>query len=304
MKEVYEKNDVRIFLFQDDDFILPGKFGREWILDFLHQLQSQGLDEVILWKISCRTDEVELDLFSQLKKTGMNLVYLGIESGNEKGLKELNKQLTVEDNLKAVKILNNLKILYDFGFMLFDPTSTFETIRTNVLFLKKICGDGSSPVVFCKMVPYAETEIEKKLIREGRLKGSIINPDYNFLDPRVDRYCEFLHRIFFEWMITNTGMLAKLRWNRLEVEVLKKFYPHAKGILEYENFLKNIVVLSNELCFNIVEKAAAIFQERADSEKELSELIKYQSAELTSINSMLRNGMIEFQKQQSSQSID
>lgn len=299
MKELYEKNEARIFLFQDDDFFLQGKLGREWVQDFIHELESEGLAEQILWKISCRTDEVDFDLFRKLKKAGLNMVYLGVESGNKTGLEALNKGLTVEDNIRAVEIMKKLKILYEFGFMLLDPTSTFDYIRENILFLRDICGDGSAPVVFCKMVPYAETDIEKRLMREGRLKGSIINPDYDFLDPRLDRYCEFLHRIFHDWMITNTGMLAKLRWNRFEVAILKKFYPYAKNILKYEDFLREIIASSNALCLHIVEKTATIFEENgSNSETQLRELVELQHAELEKINSNLYQGMVEFQRQQ------
>ena len=299
MKELYEKDESCIFLFQDDDFFLLGRLGRKWVLGFIHELESEGLADRILWKISCRSDEVDFDLFKKLNKAGLFLAYLGIESGNQTGLEVLNKRLSVEDNIRAVEILNRLKILYDFGFMFFDPSSTFESTRANIRFLRRICGDGSSPAVLGKMLPYAETEIEKRLMSEGRLKGSIITPDYDFLDPRLDRYSEFLHRTFREWMFTQTGMLAKLRWHRFEVAVLKKFYPYAKGIPEYEDFLREVVASSNALFLDIAEKAAAIFEEdSSNSESQLHDLVEFKHAELKKINSRLHKGMVEFQRQQ------
>ena len=54
--------------------------------------------------------------------------------------------------------------------MLFDPGSTFNTVTENLTFLEGMLGDGSSPVTFCKMLPYAETDIERGLRAEGRLK--------------------------------------------------------------------------------------------------------------------------------------
>jgi len=239
-------------------------------------------------------------MFRQLKKIGLCLVYVGIESGNPTGLQVMNKRLSVEDNIRAVKILKDLEILYDFGFMLFDPSSTFESIRENINFLKEICGDGSSPAVFCKMIPYAETDIERKLMSEKRLKGSIVTPDYDFLDPKLDGYYEFLHKTFHEWMFTHTGMLAKLRWHQFEVEVLEKFYPYAEGIPEYKDFLREIIASSNALIFHIAENAATIFEDdNPDSKSQLQELVELQSAELERINLKLHEGMREFQRQQS-----
>jgi anaerobic magnesium-protoporphyrin IX monomethyl ester cyclase len=296
--ELYEKQERRIFLFQDDDF-LPVKIGRNWVLDFIDELENKGLADKILWKINCRTDEVDSNLFARMKKCGLCLVYLGIESGTQKGLDILNKQLSVEDNLRAVEILNRLKILYDYGFMLFDPSSTFESVLENIRFLRKICGDGSSPIVFCKTIPYAETDIEKRLVREGRLKGSIINPDYSLLNPKVDRFCEFLHRIFHEQLFTYAGLSANLRWHRLELAVLKKFYPHAKGIPEYEEFLREIIASYTSLFFDFVEKTAKIFERGSyNSEKQLQQLVEYMFREFAEIKSKLQEGMVEFQKQQ------
>lgn len=299
MNELYNKYESSVFLFQDDDFILLGRLGRKWILDFIQQLEVEGLADKILWKISCRSDEVDFDLFKKMKKAGLFLVYLGIESGNQTGLEVLNKRLTIEDNIGAVEILKRLDINYEFGFMLFDPSSTFESIRTNIRFLKKICGDGSSPVVLGKTVPLAETDIERRLANEGRLKGSIINPDYDFLDLRLNGYCEFLHRALQEWMFTQNGILAKLRWHRFEVAVLEKFYPYAKGIPEYEVFLTEIIASSNALFFTFVEKAATISEEGSyNSERELNELVEFQIAELEKINSKLYEGMVQFHSQQ------
>jgi anaerobic magnesium-protoporphyrin IX monomethyl ester cyclase len=299
MKELYEKNGTRVFLFQDDDFILPGRLGGEWMNEFIDELERAGLSDRIAWKISCRTDEVSPDLFKELKDVGLCLVYLGIESGDPEGLQNMNKLLTVEHNVRAVKILNDLDIPYDFGFMLFDPWSTFKSIRTNIDFLKEICGDGSSPVTFCKMIPYAETDIERRLANDGRLKGSIVNPDYDFLDPRLNDYWEFMRRSFHEWVFMNTGTLARLRWHRFEVSILERLYPHAKGIPEYKGFLRSITASFNGLFFRIAENAASIIQDgSSDAKSQLEPLIRLQSEELERISSELHEGMLEFQRQQ------
>ena len=45
---------------------------------------------------------------------------MGLESGSEEGLTTLHKQITVEQNLRAVATLR-LGIMFEFGLMLFDP---------------------------------------------------------------------------------------------------------------------------------------------------------------------------------------
>ena len=47
-------------------------------------------------------------------------------------------------------------ILFSYGFMLFDPSSSFQSVRENIGFLRRIVGDGSAAATFCRMLPYGE----------------------------------------------------------------------------------------------------------------------------------------------------
>ena len=35
------------------------------------------------------------------------------------------------------------------------------------------------------MLPYDGTPIKDELVRTGRIRGDVCNPDYDFLDPRI-----------------------------------------------------------------------------------------------------------------------
>ena len=300
MRELYQQRSTAIFLFQDDDFIFPGSRGKEWISDFIEKLNENDLSDRILWKISCRPDEVEPALFKKMQDSGLFLVYLGIESGNETGLKLFNKQMELRDSLNAVKTLKQLGLNYEFGFMMFDPTSTFNSLDSNLAFLKEICGDGSAPIVLGKTIPLAETDIEKMLKAEGRLIGSIIYPDYRILDLKLNYLCDYLHRSLQEWMFSPQGMLANLRWHRFEYEVVKKYYPNAKDIKEYGNFLQEIIFSNNSLFFEVVNRARMIIENGSNQlSRDLDELTEFQHTEISKIKSKLYNGMVSFQKKQS-----
>ena len=114
-----------------------------------------------------------------MKEAGLFFVYMGIEDGTEEGLALMNKRVSADTHCRAVETLKKLGMEYDFGFMLFHPDSTFRSISQNLGFLKRICGDGSSPITFGKMLPYAETQIEYRLKSEGRLKGPPGFEDYD-----------------------------------------------------------------------------------------------------------------------------
>jgi anaerobic magnesium-protoporphyrin IX monomethyl ester cyclase len=235
-----------IFMFQDDDFPVARDRGTGWATKFCKLLAQRGLDNRILWKISCRPDEVDFDLFGHMKRHGLFLVYLGIESGTDQGLRLMNKGIEVATNLRAVSILKELDILYDYGFMLFDPESTFDTVVENLAFLEGMLGDGSSPVTFCKMLPYAETDIERRLRAEGRLKGCPGQEDYDFKDPAIDRLYKYMAWCFSTWIGDHGGLLNLGRWSRYYIAVYKKYYSHSAPCAAMEQEIQKIIGTSNQ----------------------------------------------------------
>ncbi|MGA1996193.1 MAG: radical SAM protein [Bryobacteraceae bacterium] len=260
MKALYEENGVSIFLFQDDDFPVWGPFGRRWIARFIDSLREQGLYGKVIWKISCRSDEVEPELFARLRDAGLYVVYLGIESGNETGLRALNKQLRLDDSLQAVRILKDLDLCFTYGFMLFDPSSTFDSVRENTAYLRQITADGGVPAVFCRMLPYAATPIEHQLAMEGRLRGSVHNPDYNFLDPRLNSYFETLNNLVAHWMNGSDALSSQLNFAWHEYWVLRRLYSPMAGLREYEHSLRSITQRCNDYLLNLVGEVSQAFE--------------------------------------------
>src|SRR5262249_52108006 len=150
---LYEERGASIFLFQDDDFPLFGVVWQRWANAFVDELWKSGLAGRVIWKINCRADAVDPELFASMRDAGMYLVYMGLESGSEDGLDTLNKEITVEQNLRAVEMLKGLGVAFEYGFMLLDPSSSFESVRQNLNFLRAIVGDGSTAATFCRMLP-------------------------------------------------------------------------------------------------------------------------------------------------------
>ena len=48
---------------------------------FLKELKARKIDEEILWRVSCRVDDIDAELLKKMKDAGLAGVYLGIESG-------------------------------------------------------------------------------------------------------------------------------------------------------------------------------------------------------------------------------
>jgi len=95
--------------------------------------------------------------------------------------------------------------------MLVEPYSTIDMIRNNIAFLEDFIGDGWSVAPFCRMLPYAGTPIKRRLEQEGRLSGTTFEPDYTFLDPKLDLFYDWMCRTFYRRNFTNEGLCHLLR---------------------------------------------------------------------------------------------
>ena len=259
MNYLHRRHGVRVFLFQDDDFPLWGKKGRRWADELVARMHDSGLAESTIWKISCRAEYVESDLFQAMREAGLFLVYMGIESGVDQGLEILFKQMTVEQNLRAVETLKQLDIIFSYGFMLFDPSSTFQSIRENIGFLRKIVGDGSTPALFSRMLPYGGTPIRDRLASEGRLRGDLTHPDYDFLDLRINEYHRLLTRAVRPWIYKN-GLAYGISYAWDELETIVRLVPTARGSEVYRAALRSLTAESNERLFRLVEETSLAFE--------------------------------------------
>lgn len=206
MLELYRRRRVPIFLFQDDDFLAGGKKARRWAIEIADRVAEHGLAGEMAFKISCRSDEIDAELLSRLIAGGLTHVYMGVESGDEESLVNMSKRITPDVHLRAGRMLKAADLSFDFGFMLVDPYTSFRSIRQNVEFLEEFIGDGWTVAPFCRMLPYAGTPIKRRLESEGRLLGTQFEPDYKFLDPKLDFFYDWMVRTFYKRNFTNQGL--------------------------------------------------------------------------------------------------
>jgi radical SAM superfamily enzyme YgiQ (UPF0313 family) len=260
MQYLFQHHGVRVVLFQDDDFPLWGPAGRRWADELVERLYDAGLVDRMIWKISCRAEYVEHELFRKLRDAGLFLVYMGIESGNEQGLKVLNKEMTVEQNLAAVRTLKDLELNVSYGFMLFDPSSTFESVRENLVFLKNITGDGRAAATFSRMLPYGGTPIRDALRNEGRLRGDLTQPDYDFLDLRLNEFYRLLTPTVRPWIHKN-GLTYQLDYAWDEFTTVTRLARGLQGAEEYRKELQLLTKESNERLFQHVEECLDGFEQ-------------------------------------------
>ena len=189
LADLYDRG-YRIFNFHDDNFFLQDKrrtIERFWRLR--GELQSRGVGQ-IAFAIKSRSDTVDEEVFASLKEWGLFRVFLGIEAGSVESLERLGRKQTLDDNQRAIDIVNKLGIHACFNLLLLNPDSTLEDFQTNVAFLR---AHARNPMNFCRTEIYAGTPLESYMRREGRLMGDYWGYSYRIRDPRAQTVFEMMY---------------------------------------------------------------------------------------------------------------
>lgn len=265
MRELYERQDVRLFVFEDDDFASRSAAQRAWIETFLDELGHCSLRGRVLWMAACRVDEVDAALLRRCRDAGLINLFLGVESGNAQGLKVLGKRATVAQGLRAVEALKGLGLYFDMGFMLLDPESTVVTVRENIRFLRTALGDGSTVLPLVKTIPYAGTRIERQLLREGRLMGTAARPEYEFRDPRLNLFAAFAFHAFGGRGGGVNALMDRL-WLARHDQMARKALGFSTSCSPYGKRLVELTALANTAFLDTLDATLRFVEARSEDE--------------------------------------
>jgi radical SAM superfamily enzyme YgiQ (UPF0313 family) len=187
VERLVKDHSVRQFRFADDNFMGPGEKGRQRAEAIAGEFLKRRLP--VRFEVSVRANDVEEDLFRQLKEAGLYRVFLGVEAGVDACLERLGKNLTVEENRRAVFTLRRLGLEPYIGFILFDPDTTLNELVQNLAFLQEIRGkDGivnSRLDLLNRLEVYEGTPVSGLLRSQGRLTGNYLDYRYPFKDRGV-----------------------------------------------------------------------------------------------------------------------
>lgn len=290
--QLLHQRGIRIFIFDDDDFMMRSRQQQRWIEDFVGELGRNKIADQILWRVSCRIDDLEPESIKKMMDVGLASIYLGIESGNNRGLRTFNKHYSVSDIYKALELLYDLGMPFEFGFMILNPDSTFATVKDDIAFLKDIGSTGRAVVHFTKTVPYAGTPIACRLRREGKLKGTIAAPDYTYADSKLSLLQSFFTQAFHFRNFDNNGLVERLRLAKFDAVVLSRFFSKQYSTESYANAIAELICQANAQCLETMSMAANFMAQCGEREilenwKVLEHLTQQEKAVESSITASL-----------------
>ncbi len=250
----YLKNkykDIRTITFFDDNFL--DNIGRDktFFDEFCSMLKERKVDIPFAISACVKDVNVSYDILKKLKELGLYKVFIGVESFNQRQLDFYNKNINVEDNINAIKLLQSIGLKISIGMIAFDPFVTVDEIINNFSILKelKVYNGSHTPfslhtyLIAVNNTP-VQTLLRNKNLYVNNEKGYIFQSDY----------IEELHTYVKKWNQYCMKMIVKdyfidMHWWKGEIDVATKYEYVFEKLVDKD--LEYVIELSKSLKNNL-----------------------------------------------------
>lgn len=143
---------------------------REWIIEFCKLLISNGLG--ITWSMSSgtRSEALDHEVLSYMKKAGVERVTYAPESGSIKTLVRINKKVKPARMAKSIRSSVRVGIFTRANFIFGLPDQTNYEALQSVGFVTKLCLLGMHDIAITHFVPYPGSHLFETLVADGKLQ--------------------------------------------------------------------------------------------------------------------------------------
>lgn len=163
IKHLVERFGVKEIMVQDDNLT----YRKALVLEFCEKIGPLNIHWNCLNGI--RLNFIDDEIAGAMKESGCYSVGVGIESGSQRILDDMRKQLTLDMVREKIAILVRRKILVSGLFIIGYPTETREDVLKTIAFAKSLNIDKA---VFTNFLPLPGSAVFEELRRTGRLRSS------------------------------------------------------------------------------------------------------------------------------------
>jgi len=106
-----------------------------------HELAERLIPLRLHWWCEARVDlmlRYSDDTWRAIRKSGCRMIFFGAESGSNEALREMNKQLTVEQTMELARRIRQFGIVPEFSFVLGNPREPEQDARNTMRFIRAI----------------------------------------------------------------------------------------------------------------------------------------------------------------------
>jgi radical SAM superfamily enzyme YgiQ (UPF0313 family) len=134
---------------------------KHWVADLCNALIKAGTP--VKWTCSARTDTVDRSLLELMAAAGCNAIYFGIESGSQRLLREIQKDVPIEDSLEILRICRECGITPNAGFIAGFPTENRESLTDTFTAFERVLRLGTKPTHIFGFCPFAQSSLYQQL---------------------------------------------------------------------------------------------------------------------------------------------
>jgi hypothetical protein len=223
MAWLHHERGIDIFVFHDDNFLLPSGARNAERLHRLADLLEAREVRRFATVVKARPTDVQARVFPVLvERLHCIRCYVGIETDADQGLKTLQRWAKPRHNWQAMELVEQLGLYTCFNVLLFDPDTTLESLEDNLAFME---AHAHHPFNFGRTELYAGTPLLHRMQQEGRARGDWLQWDYSLHDARVERVFALTSSVFHERNFAADALANALMSTRFDVEVVRRFYP-------------------------------------------------------------------------------
>ncbi|MGM0607664.1 MAG: B12-binding domain-containing radical SAM protein [Candidatus Muiribacteriota bacterium] len=179
---------IKEFLIYDDTFTVDKKR----VLKICELLINEGLNKSIGFDIRARVNTVDMEMLQLLKEAGCERIHYGVESGTEKILKVLNKEISLDQALRVFRQTKEAGISTLAYFMIGSPEESEADVLKTIDFAIKLDPDYVHITI---TTPFPDTPLYERALKEGVIEKDVWkefaeNPQKNFVAPHWNREME------------------------------------------------------------------------------------------------------------------
>lgn len=165
IESVYITYGLKDFFIVDDTFTLIPKRTLEFC-NLLKEFMDKKSIEVN-WGCESRADVVTNEMLKKMKDVGCQMIQFGMESGNNKILSSIKKNITYQQIYKAVEMAYEVGINTNVSFIIGHHKDTLETIDETLEKAVDLKRKFNANVLFSINTPYPGTELYERMNEFG-----------------------------------------------------------------------------------------------------------------------------------------
>ena len=183
-------NGITSFDLVDSSMEDPGILGKKRLYEFASELKRRNLE--IDWGGQIRAESFrkeDRELLGYLYDSGLERVFIGVESFSQHLLDIFHKRAKVEDNFQCIHLMRDeMKLAIDMGFIMFTPYTTINDLRSNIDGLYKSNMAWNSGCLASRLWLFYGTSIYHQIKADGLLEQDYSYQNlfkYKFLQPNM-----------------------------------------------------------------------------------------------------------------------